>query len=112
LILQQGAQIYEGIKTMLSKPADDKASSSKDKGPENEAQNVKSKTPDDSPKDFNKLKGNQGYKDSNGDIWKKDKLHKDHWDISDKKGNKIREVDFNGKEIWPNGPKNNNKKPK
>lgn len=62
-------------------------------------------------KDFTKLKGNQGWKDKDGNIWKKDQLHKDHWDISDKKGNKIREVDFDGNEIWPNGPKNKNKQP-
>lgn len=38
-----------------------------------------------------------------------DMLHKDHWDISDAKGNKTREVDFDGNEIWPNGPNNKNK---
>jgi hypothetical protein len=58
---------------------------------------------------WTKLKGNQGWKDSGGNIWKKDMKHKDHYDISDKKGNKIREVDFDGNEIWPNGPKNKNK---
>jgi hypothetical protein len=68
-------------------------------------------TPADSPKDFTKLKNGQGWKDSNGNIWKKDMLHKDHYDISDRKGNKIKEVDFNGNEIWPNGPKNKNKSP-
>ena len=68
-------------------------------------------TPADSPKDFTKLKNGQGWKDSDGNIWKKDMLHKDHYDISDSKGNKIKEVDFNGNEIWPNGPKNKNKKP-
>lgn len=51
--------------------------------------------------DCEKLKNGQGYKDNNGNIWKKDQLHKDHWDISDRHGNKIREVDFNGNEIWP-----------
>jgi hypothetical protein len=56
-----------------------------------------------------KLKGDQGWRDSDGNIWKKDQFHKDHWDVSDRKGNKIREVDFNGKELWPNGPKNKNK---
>ena len=68
-------------------------------------------TPDSNPKKFRKLKGNQGYLDENGNYWKKDMLHKDHWDISNKKGKKIKEVDFNGKEIWPNGPKNKNKTP-
>jgi len=57
-----------------------------------------------------KLKGNQGWKDSDGNIWKKDKLHKDHWDVSNPQGKKIREVDFFGRKIWPAGPKNRNKK--
>ena len=61
------------------------------------------------PPDVTKLKGDQGYKDKSGNIWKKDKLHKDHWDVTDRKGNKIREVTFDGKQLWPNGPKNNNK---
>jgi hypothetical protein len=52
------------------------------------------------------LKGNQDWKDNKGNFWKKDKLHKDHWDVSNKKGNKIREIDFNGRELWTNGPKN------
>ena len=72
----------------------------------------KIKTPSSNPKDFTKLKGNQGYKDKDGNTWKKDQLHKDHWDISNKKGQKIREVDYDGNEIWPNGPKNKNKAPK
>jgi hypothetical protein len=59
---------------------------------------------------WKKLKGNQGWIDSEGRIWHKDKKHKDHWDVSDRKGNKILEVDFNGKKIWPGGPKNKNKK--
>ena len=67
--------------------------------------------PNKDSKDWVKLKGDQGWKDSEGNIWKKDKLHKDHWDISDKKGNKIKEVDYEGKELWPNGPKNKNKNP-
>lgn len=71
--------------------------------------NTKIPTPDDSPNDFTKLRGDQGYRDKDGNIWKKDKLHKDHWDVSDKKGNKVKEVDFSGKQIWPNGPKNKNK---
>lgn len=61
--------------------------------------------------DWVKLRGDQGWRDAEGNRWKKDQLHKDHWDISDDKGNKIREVDFEGNEIWPNGPKNKNKKP-
>lgn len=74
--------------------------------------NAKEKTPTSDPGDFTKLKGNQGLKDKHGNIWKKDQLHKDHWDISNKKGKKVREVDFDGNEIWPNGPKNKNKSPK
>ena len=58
---------------------------------------------------FRKLKGDQGWKDTAGNIWKKDKKHKDHWDVSDAKGNKIKEIDFNGNQIWPFGPKNKNK---
>ncbi len=39
-------------------------------------------------------------------------LHRDHWDVSDRKtGKKMREVDFSGVQIWPDGPKNKNKKP-
>ena len=39
-----------------------------------------------------KLKGSQGWKNTNDNtIWKKDKLHKDHWDVMDRKGNKIKE---------------------
>jgi hypothetical protein len=60
-----------------------------------------------------KLKGDQGWRDSAGNIWKKDRLHKDHWDVSDPRtGTKIREVDFRGVQIWPAGPKNKNKRPK
>ena len=50
--------------------------------------------------DCEKLKNGQGHKDNNGNIWKKDQLHKDHWDITDRHGNKIRDVDFIGNEIW------------
>ena len=63
-------------------------------------------TPNKNSDEFIKLKGDQGWRDAKGNIWKKDNLHKDHWDISDKKGNKINEVDFNGNELWPSGPKN------
>ena len=61
---------------------------------------------------WTKLRGDQGWRDANGNIWKKDKKHKDHWDVSDPKGRKIREVDFRGVQIWPEGPKNKNKRPK
>jgi len=60
-------------------------------------------------KDWVKLKGNQGWRDKDGNTWNKDKLHKDHYDVTDRRGNKIREVDFNGNQIWPDGPKNKNK---
>lgn len=53
-----------------------------------------------------KLKGSQGWRDEAGNIWKKDMLHKDHWDVSDRTGTKIKEVTFDGRELWPNGPKN------
>jgi RHS repeat-associated protein len=59
------------------------------------------------PPDAVKLKGNQGYRDKSGNTWKKDKLHKDHWDVTDRKGKKVREVTFDGRILWPNGPKNN-----
>ena len=68
------------------------------------------KTPDSNPEEFIRLKNGQGFKDKKGNVWKKDKLHKDHWDISNKKGNKVKEVDFDGKKIWPDGSKNKNKK--
>jgi len=55
-----------------------------------------------------KLKGGQGYR-VGSETWKEDKLHKDHWDVVDRKGKKKREVDFNGRQIWPAGPKNRNK---
>jgi hypothetical protein len=58
-----------------------------------------------------KLKGNQGRMDEQGNIWKKDMKHKDHWDVTDPKtGKKVKEVDFNGNQIWPDGPKNKNKR--
>ncbi|MCD0169553.1 hypothetical protein [Deinococcus sp. 23YEL01] len=67
-------------------------------------------TPNSDPSDFTKLRGGQGYKENDtGLTWKKDQLHKDHWDISDRKGEKVKEVDFNGNQIWPSGPKNKNK---
>jgi hypothetical protein len=61
---------------------------------------------------WSKLKGDQGWRDPDGNIWKKDRKHKDHWDVSDSKGNKIKEIDFRGVQIWPEGPKNKNKRPK
>jgi hypothetical protein len=57
-----------------------------------------------------KLRADQGWRDGAGFLWKKDKLHKDHWDISDAKGRKVREVGFDGIQIWPEGPKNRNKR--
>ena len=67
-------------------------------------------TPETNLSKFTKMRGNQSWKDKKGNTWKKDKLHKDHWDISNSKGKKILEVDFEEREIWPNGPKNHNKK--
>ena len=67
-----------------------------------------------------KLPNGQGWRDADGNIWKIDHKHKDtgrtskpcaHWDVSNPKGKKVREVDDKGKELWPNGPKNKNKKP-
>jgi hypothetical protein len=58
-----------------------------------------------------RLKGNQGWRDPQGNIWKIDRLHRDHWDVSNAKGTKIREVDFQGNQIWPGGAKNRSKKP-
>lgn len=55
-----------------------------------------------------KLKGSQGWRDEDGNIWRKDMLHKDHWDVSDRAGKKIKEVTFDGRELWPNGPQNAN----
>lgn len=61
-------------------------------------------------KGWTKLRGAQGWRDAGGNIWKKDKLHKNHWDVSNKKGKKIAEVDSKtGDHIWPFGPKNKNK---
>lgn len=71
-----------------------------------------SSSPTSNPEDYTKLKGNQGWRDKDGNTWKKDQLHKDHWDISNKKGQKIKEVDFDKNEIWLNGSKNKNKSPK
>jgi len=60
---------------------------------------------------WTKLKGNQGWRGPDGNIWKKDMLHKDHWDVSDPRtGRKIKEVDFDGNELWPKGPKNKGKR--
>ena len=57
-----------------------------------------------------KLRGSQGFRDPDGHTWKLDRLHKDHWDVSDAKGDKVREVRFDGSQLWPGGAKNRNKK--
>lgn len=75
----------------------------------NKTKGVAGKDPPGNGRGWTRLKGDQGWRDSKGNIWKKDKLHKDHWDIFDRKGNKIREVDFDGNQIWPGGRKNKNK---
>ena len=70
----------------------------------------KQATPKSNPDQFTKMRGDQGYKDRDGNLWKVDRLHKDHYDVSNSKGEKIREVDFFGNQIWPDGPKNKNKR--
>jgi len=63
------------------------------------------------PGKLKKLKNGQGWLDETGKIWKKDMKHKDHWDITDPKtGKKVKEIDFDGNQIWPKGPKNKNKR--
>ena len=63
------------------------------------------------PGKLTKLRGGQGWRDKEGLIWKRDMKHKNHYDVTDPKtGKKVKEVDYNGKQIWPNGPKNKNKK--
>ena len=56
-----------------------------------------------------KLRGSQGWRDKDGNTWKRDKKHKDHWDVSDRRGRKVKEVSDDGRRLWPNGPKNKNK---
>ena len=78
---------------------------------ENSHGQKKEHTPDSHPDEFTKQKNGQGYKEKKtGHTWKKDMLHKDHWDVSDSRGHKVKEVDFNGRQIWPDGPKNKNKR--
>jgi len=44
------------------------------------------------PGNLTKLRGKQGWKDKQGNIWKKDMKHGDHWDVTDPKtGKKIKE---------------------
>ena len=63
------------------------------------------------PGDLTKLKRGQGWRDADGNIWKRDMKHQDHWDVTDPKtGKKIKEIDFKGYQIWPDGPKNKNKR--
>lgn len=63
------------------------------------------------PGKLTKLRGGQGWRDKKGLIWKRDMKHKNHYDVTDPKtGKKVKEVDYNGKQIWPNSPKNKNKK--
>lgn len=62
------------------------------------------------PGDLIKLRDKQGWKDTSGNIWKKDMKHKGHWDVTNHKpGEKVKEVDFDGNQIWPNRAKNKNK---
>lgn len=47
------------------------------------------------PGNLIKQKGRQGWKDRQGNFWKKDMKHKDHWDVTDPKtGKKVKEIDF------------------
>jgi RHS repeat-associated protein len=62
------------------------------------------------PGNLTKLRNGQGWRDDEGNVWRKDQLHKDHWDVTNPKtGKKIKEIDFGGNQIWPDGPKNKNK---
>ncbi len=80
----------------------------------NEEDGEQCETPKTNPEAFDKLRGDQGYKPKDkkkkDERWKEDKLHKDHYDVSDTQGNKIKEIDFSGNKIWPGGPKNKNKR--
>ena len=66
--------------------------------------------------DWVKRRGRPGFIDPDGNIWTPDMKHRNpgprnigpHWDVSDPDGNKIREVNDDGKQIWPDGPKNKN----
>jgi hypothetical protein len=55
------------------------------------------KTP---PGNLTKLKNGQGWRDAEGNEWKLDKLHKDHWDVTNPKtGKKVKEIDFKNNQI-------------
>lgn len=58
---------------------------------------------------WGKVKGKTTYVDPDGNHWSEDKFHKDHWDVADKNGNAIKEIGFDGRQLWPDGPKNKNK---
>jgi hypothetical protein len=60
--------------------------------------------------DWVKLRGAQGFQDPQGLIWTRDRLHKDHWDVKDARGKKIKEIRFDGTVLWPMGPKNRKKR--
>ena len=69
-----------------------------------------SDTPASSPESFTRLKNDQGFREKRtGLIWKKDMFHKDHYDVTDAKGVKVKEIRYDGTQLWPNGPKNKNK---
>ena len=61
------------------------------------------------PTTWAKLPRDQGFRDPDNLLWKLDRLHKDHWDVSDRQGRKVKEIDFAGNQIWPGGPKNKGK---
>lgn len=62
--------------------------------------------------DWVRLRGDQGWRDVDGMMWRRDCLYKDHWDVTDPRtGTKVREVTFDGRIIWPDGPKQRGKQP-
>lgn len=73
-----------------------------------------SKIPPGYTDEWTKRRGRPGFVDQDGNIWTPDMKHRNHgphWDVSDPSGNKIKEVNDDGTQIWPDGPKNKNKKP-
>ena len=63
------------------------------------------------PGNLTKLRNGQGWRDADSNEWKLDKLHKDHWDVTNPKTEKkVKEIDFENNQIWPDGAKNKNKR--
>ena len=69
--------------------------------------------------EWTKRRGGPGFVDPDGNLWTPDMKHRNpgprnigpHWDVADPDGNKIKEVNDDGTQIWPDGPKNKNKNP-